>query len=82
VLQAISVTPNTDAMSLAVTVTDGETVAHGNGICTLHTFPSELTIAAGDIMRINFARNPADGNDTNTDAMGFLGMRLEYTAFF
>ncbi len=81
-IDATSITPGTDAMSLAATALDTDTVAHGNGICTLHTFSSELTIAAGDIMRIAFARNPAAGADTNSDAMGFLGMRLEYTAFF
>lgn len=77
-----AITPGTDAMSKAVDTSDNSTVAHANGVCTLHTFGSPLTVAAGDIIRATFSRNPGHVTDTNEQDMSFLGMRLEYTAFF
>jgi hypothetical protein len=78
---ASAITPSTDAMSLAIAASDDDTVAHSNGICTLHTFSSELTVAAGDILRVSFSRNPGHGTDLNTQDMSFLGMVLTYSAF-
>lgn len=79
-LAASSVTPGVDSMAVATDIDVEETVAHGNGILTPHTFTTGLTVAAGDIVRVAFGRDSSHGDDTNTDDMDFYGMRLEYTA--
>ena len=80
-ISASAVTPGVDSVKKAVEVVDNATVAHGNSVLTTHTFATGLTVAAGDIIRLAFARDSGHGDDLNTDAMYFCGMRLEYTAF-
>jgi hypothetical protein len=81
-LEASALTPGTDSELKAVDLTVVATVAHGNNLLTEYTFLSGLTVAAGDLIRLAFSRDSGHGDDTNTDSMHFLGVRLEYTAFF
>jgi len=77
-----AITPGTDSEIVAVGTTEDTTVAHGNGIVTSFTTPTGLTVAAGDIIRVSFARAADHADDTNVDAAHFIGMRMEYTSFF
>jgi hypothetical protein len=77
-----AITPGADSINKTVDVTERKTVPHGNSILTAATFSTGvLTVAAGDLIRVAFARASGDGLDTNTDAMYLFGIRLSYTAF-
>lgn len=81
-LDAAAITPGTDSIEKAADITEARTISHGNGICTKATFTVELAVDSGDIIRAAFSRVSNHADDTNTDDMAFLGMRLDYTAFF
>jgi len=80
-VDASAVTPLVDSINVAVEATLPATVGHGNGVATFATPAGGLTVAAGDLVRVAFARDSSHADDTNTDAMNFFGIRLEYTAF-
>ncbi len=77
-----ALTPGTDSLAKAQDSSETKTIAHANGVVTAIIFSSGvLTVVAGDIIRVTFLRDSSHGDDTNTDAMYLVGVRLAYTAF-